>query len=245
MEGRTAALAPTPALHLMRIRRSHSTFVRTPATHNCALHVIGKPRLQTKSSTLRRMDKLQLGGMERQPHQSMFRPKDPIVFTLAIVDVTDDRTRKVFEMSPNLMKATGARGSVHERVAPKRFESLKLRDGVDARSLRSFGNGIVQHQMVGRMAPGQSEVRLFDLPARERRGHFACHLYVEREHDQSGRSAIESMDGMNIGPYSIPYELEKRVPFADPSSMHDQTTGLFYDDKSIVLIHEFYRGWFK
>src|SRR5678809_715161 len=84
--------------------------------------------------------------------------EDPVVETLTVLDVADERAGQVLQVTADLVEAAGARRGLDEGVAAERLAAPDLGDRRHALAARLLRNRMIDHRVLGRMAARDREV---------------------------------------------------------------------------------------
>src|SRR5947208_1439560 len=99
-------------------------------------------------------------AVQRETMKAVLRTEDPVVLALAVADVADERAADVLEVPPDLMEAPGVEAGFDEGVAAEGCAAPDFRPRGDALFARGARDGVVDQQVIGRMAARDGEIAL-------------------------------------------------------------------------------------
>jgi hypothetical protein len=145
----------------------------------------------------------ELQGVEGEAVEAEALSEEPVVLSLAVADIADQRMADVFEVAADLVQAAGFRGDLDQGVAFEGGEAAEGGDGGDASPPRGAGDGMVDHPLLGRDAAYQGEVALGHAAGLEPLLDAARRAGVERQEQDAAGCAVEPVDGVDVAPQEV------------------------------------------
>ena len=176
--------------------------------------------------------------MEGEALQAVLAAPAPIVLTLAVLHIADERAREVLQVPPNLVEPPGVWARLDERVASDGFAQPDLRDGVDALGAGFARNGVVDEHVGRRVAAGDREVAfVYTKRVAPRQRKPSRGFRVERKQDDAGRAAVEAVHGEDVLPDQVTDGLEQWLVVVRPAAV-DHRAGRLVDGHEPVVAEE-------
>src|SRR5882672_2293004 len=183
-------------------RKGGSQMLTEPERVETRAQRSGRGHGESQSLTGVRMIEGELHRVQCQAMKPVSLAEEPVVLSLAILDVADDGTGDVFQVPPDLVHAPRQRNGFDERIAAGGREALDARDRVNLRTVLPVRDRMVDDS-VFRMTAGQREIALLDSSFFECFSESTPSLGVEGHHDCPARPAVEAMHGVDPHAHSV------------------------------------------
>jgi hypothetical protein len=163
-----------------------------------------------------------------------------IVLTLAIVDVANDRTRDVFQVSAHLMQPTSQRVYLYQAIAAENLAAAEF--GLCGHT-RGVGvlpgrQRVIDHPDFRRHSAHQGHVGLGGSTLGKRLANSAGHLGGEGEEQHTAGGSIQSVNGKNRNTELLAQTGRGHLALARPAAMDRQPGGLVDSHEIIVSVEQ-------
>src|SRR6185503_8736517 len=175
-------------------------------------------------------------AVEGEAVEAVVGAKDAVVLALAVANVADQGAADVLEVAADLMEAAGVELGLDEGVAAEGLAAPDLGARRDALLARGARDGVIDHEVIGRMAARDGEVALVGVgPGRRESAGGAG---VEREEDQARGAAIEPVDGVDVAADGVAHALEEGVVAVVPAAMRRDPRRLVDDHAPRIAVDD-------
>lgn len=182
------------------------------------------------------MGKSERQRVQGQSMQSVLLTKEPVVLAFAVLHVTDERTRQVLQVPPDLVQAPCDGHRFDQRVTPRDSEATIVRDGLDFGAAFDSFDGMIHRALLRRMTTRDRDVVLLDEPLGEGATENTRGLGVQRERDAAARAAIEPVCGVHVPRRDPAHHAQEIHRVVRLTAVNYHSRGLVDDDAVIVAI---------
>lgn len=205
-------------------------------------------------SSVKGMIEDEIGRHKQEPADPEIPSEEAVVVSIAVFRISYYRMGSVGEVSANLVMAAGAGEQTDKRIASGlisahgRMElddrlSSEICDGREVVFAVGALQRIVEPSRLVDVTAHHGQITLSNKPPSEVVGEFGCGFGSEREDNDSGCCAVDSMDRIDESSQLITEELEARRLAGAPGIPMDQhSAGFVYGDIVFVMKEDFKHG---